>query len=102
MSACVRVERWCDEAQKWAPSLQCLRFHPRQADTLLELPCFADYDIVVTNYETVGVPYLKSLWSRQTFNLLILDEGHRIKNADTNLAHAVRRVHAECRIILTG
>lgn len=45
---------------------------------------------------------LQRLWSREHFNLCILDEGHKIKNHATNQSQAACRLHAECRIILTG
>lgn len=50
----------------------------------------------------ISAPQLQSLWSRQHFNLAVLDEGHRIKCATTLISQRVRRLHAECRIILTG
>jgi SWI/SNF-related matrix-associated actin-dependent regulator of chromatin subfamily A member 5 len=47
-------------------------------------------------------PAMTRTWSRQHFNLLILDEGHRIKGMETQISKAVRRIHAETRAILTG
>lgn len=61
-----------------------------------------EYDIIVTTYEMSSASNLQSLWSRQHFNLVVLDEGHRIKCSTTLISQAVRRLHAECRIILTG
>jgi len=45
---------------------------------------------------------LQRLWSREHFNLVILDEGHKIKNHQSLQAQAACKLHAECRIILTG
>lgn len=92
---------WGNEATKWAPSLKCLRFHSSQADTLAQ-QSFEDYDVVITTYEMVSTGHLSRLWSRQFFNLVVLDEGHRIKCAKTLISQAVRKLHSECRIILTG
>ena len=61
-----------------------------------------DFDIVITTYEMSLAQPLQNLWSRQHFNLVVLDEGHRIKCATTLISGAVRRLHAECRLILTG
>lgn len=33
---------------------------------------------------------------------MVVDEGHRLKNADCKLAIALRAVHAEGRLLLTG
>jgi len=95
---------WCDEIKKWAPSLKYHRFHTSCPDSLtIDELNLAQYDIVVTTYEMAkSPPLLSMLWRRQHFNLLVLDEGHRIKNRDTDVAQAVRKLHAETRIILTG
>ena len=92
---------WCDEIAKWAPSLTYLRFHNSCTEDLDDAK-LGDYDIVVTTYEMANAPHLKSLWSRQFFNLVVLDEGHKIKNSKTNISQAVRRIHGETRLILTG
>jgi SWI/SNF-related matrix-associated actin-dependent regulator of chromatin subfamily A member 5 len=47
-------------------------------------------------------PAMARTWARLHFNLLILDEGHRIKGRETQISKAVRRIHAETRCILTG
>lgn len=45
---------------------------------------------------------LRSLWTRMHFNLLILDEGHKIKDATNQISQAVRLIHCENKLILTG
>jgi SWI/SNF-related matrix-associated actin-dependent regulator of chromatin subfamily A member 5 len=92
---------WCDEIAKWAPSLRHLRFHSSNPEGM-QLTGMGQYDIVVTTYEMANNKALQSLWSRQWWNLLVLDEGHRIKSAETQISHAVRKIHAETRLILTG
>lgn len=92
---------WCSEVEKWAPSLKCLRFHNSNTESL-DTSQFNDYDIIITTYEMTRSPSLRILWARQCFNLLVLDEGHRIKNAEADVSQAVRRVHCETRVILTG
>ena len=89
------------EVKKWAPSLKWLQLHCSQADLLAHQSLW-EYDIVITTYEMCVTPHLARLWSREHFNLVILDEGHRIKCATTLVSQAVRRLHSECRIILTG
>ena len=98
---------WCNELQKWAPSLKILRFHSssteeREAQRQLLQQDAQSYDVVITTYEMAKNPHLKSLWSRQYFNYLVLDEGHKIKDATTLIAQAVRGIHRENALILTG
>jgi len=92
---------WSAEIAKWAPSLKFLRLHSSNPESL-DASNFAEYDMVVTTYEMIKAPALRTVWSRQQFNLLVLDEGHRIKGHETLIAAAVRKVHSENRVILTG
>lgn len=92
---------WCEQVEKWAPSLRYLRFHCSTSESLASENVMG-YDMVITTYEMCAATHLKNFWSRQPFNLLVLDEGHKIKCATTLVSQAVRRLHAECRIILTG
>lgn len=92
---------WGAEITKWAPSLKHLRLHS-SATELMDTSNLHEYDIVVTTYEMVASKNLSNVWRRQHFNLCILDEGHRIKNREALVSAAVRGVHCESRIILTG
>jgi SWI/SNF-related matrix-associated actin-dependent regulator of chromatin subfamily A member 5 len=98
---------WCHELERWAPSLKFLRFHSscpeeREAQKSAFVEKATEYDVVITTYEMAKSPGLRSLWQRQYFNLLILDEGHRIKDATNQISKAVRLIHCETRLILTG
>jgi SWI/SNF-related matrix-associated actin-dependent regulator of chromatin subfamily A member 5 len=98
---------WCNELKKWAPSLKILRFHSSSTEerdsqrNILQQDA-QSFDVVVTTYEMAKNPQLRSLWSRQYFNYLVLDEGHKIKDANTLIAQAVRGIHRENALILTG
>lgn len=82
--------------------MKYLRFHSSNPESLVSQNDVGSYDIIVTTYEMAKSPALQSMWSRQHFNLLVLDEGHKIKNNDCQISAAVRRIHSENRIILTG
>jgi SWI/SNF-related matrix-associated actin-dependent regulator of chromatin subfamily A member 5 len=101
------LSSWCNEIQKWAPSLKYFRLHASnpqeqhaQRQILSERAC--DYDIIVTTYEMAKVPVLHSLYARLHFNYLVLDEGHKIKGHTTEIAQSVRKIHSENRLLLTG
>lgn len=98
---------WCNELKRWAPSLKFLRLHSssveeREAQKLSFLEKATEYDVVITTYEMAKAQSLRSLWTRQYFNYLILDEGHRIKDATNQISQAVRLIHRENALILTG
>jgi len=92
---------WCNEITKWAPSLKYHRLHLSNTEKM-QPPDLMDFDMVITTYEMIKVPVLRHFWSRQQFNLLALDEGHRIKNIESQISHAVRSIHCENRVVLTG
>lgn len=65
---------WCNETEKWAPSLKYLRLHNSVAESI-DIPDLSEYDLVITTYEMAKMPTLASkLWARQYFNLMVLDE----------------------------
>ena len=58
-------------------------------------------DLVVTTYEafTAEQVFFKN---KKTWGLCVLDEGHRIKNSDSQASAAVQGIRARMRIILSG
>ena len=58
--------------------------------------------MVISTYEMCKAATLRHFWLRQQFNLLVLDEGHRIKGHENQTAQAVRRIKSEMRLLLTG
>lgn len=98
---------WCAELERWAPSLSVLRLHSscaeeRESQRVAFQKDPTKYDVVVTTYESTKAAGLRSLWSKQYFNYLVLDEGHRIKDANSQISQAVRLIHRENALILTG
>ena len=93
---------WCNEITKWAPGLSFLRFHSSNPGLESQSLDWMEYDMVVTTYEMCKAPQLRHLFSVQHWNLCVLDEGHRIKSAETQISQAVRKIHCEIRVILTG
>lgn len=60
------------------------------------------FDVIVTTYDMVKVPQMKNMLNRLYFRIVCLDEGHKIKSEETLVAQAVRRIHCENRLLLTG
>lgn len=59
------------------------------------------YDIIVTTYEV----FEKEVsWFRRAFvwRYVVLDEGHKIKNEQTQISQALQGLSAEYRLVLTG
>jgi SWI/SNF-related matrix-associated actin-dependent regulator of chromatin subfamily A member 5 len=100
------LDNWRAEIVQWAPTLKYMRLHingnsaESDAQLIQHLPDLSQYDIIVTTYEMCKK--MTNLWSRQHFHLLVLDEGHKIKNAHSQTSIAVRKIHCENRLLLTG
>lgn len=99
---------WCSEIKRWAPSFRVLRLHsPNPEEQEIQRKELAEhgadkYDVIVTTYEMVKVKKLMGTWARLYFRYLVLDEGHKIKGRNTEIAHCVRKIHSENRLLLTG
>jgi len=98
---------WCDEIDKWAPGLKYLRLHSSSSEErAVQKDRFTktgfEYDVVITTYEMAKNPVLSSLFARWHFNYLVLDEGHKIKEHTSQVSMAMRRIHRENSLILTG
>lgn len=59
-----------------------------------------NFDVVVTSFEGVrlGLTDLKKV----KWQYLIIDEAHKIKNEASQLSQVVRKLHTECKLLLTG
>jgi hypothetical protein len=55
------------------------------------------FDVAVTTYEMVTSAHFGAALSHTiTWRLLVLDEGHKIKNEETRVANAMRHVACGC------
>ncbi|GBE87288.1 ISWI chromatin-remodeling complex ATPase ISW2 [Sparassis crispa] len=95
---------WLAEAARWVPSLRALRFHGQQSErSRLKEGVRAGnikFDICVTTYESYVAE--DSWFKSRRWTYCVLDEGHKIKNADTQVAGKLQRIGAIYRLILTG
>ncbi|KAJ7940257.1 SNF2 family N-terminal domain-containing protein [Mycena leptocephala] len=90
------LETWNAEATRHCPSLKKLLY---RGSVLQQQVNFHQYDLVITNYETLTrTPALaKVTWKR-----VILDEAQRIRNPKTLVHQAACKLTAEARWALTA
>lgn len=88
---------WCDEAMRFAPTLNMHRLEGGDASGVEHLGA---YDVAVCSYAFV-THHVESLQHLQ-LSTLVLDEAQAVKNASTHRARAVRKLAADARIALTG
>ena len=92
------IYNWEMEARKFTPQLKV--FNYTGTTRIKDTKMFSRFDLVLTSYGIVrlDIDILKDFY----FNYVILDESQVIKNPDSNIAKAVRTLHARQRLILTG
>ncbi|KAF8884532.1 P-loop containing nucleoside triphosphate hydrolase protein [Infundibulicybe gibba] len=94
---------WQTEAARWLPSLRTVRFHgtANERERLKNsMRGSVDCDIMITTYD---VYVTEDAWFKShRWTYCVLDEGHKIKNAETNLAHKVQGLGSLYRLVLTG
>ena len=59
-------------------------------------------DVVVTTYEMAKSPNMQSAFSKLWWRYLVLDEGHIIKNEESQISIAARKFHFQNALLLTG
>ncbi|NXL11162.1 RA54B protein, partial [Mesembrinibis cayennensis] len=94
------VKNWKKEFQKWLGSERIKVFTVDQDHKVEEFIGSPLYSVLIISYEML----LRSLDQIQAieFNLLICDEGHRLKNSSIKTTIALTSLSCERRIILTG
>ena len=99
---------WMREFRRWCPSLRVIRLHSndkkeREKMKRRMLDEMHTYDVVLTTYEYLLAKDLKYATSSAIYwKLLVLDEGHRVKCPTSQISQAVKRMRAECTLLLTG
>ena len=102
------LSTWCAELKRWCGKMRVVKLHssdPAERERLKAnvLEQVGLYDVVVTTYEMAKSPAMRScLVQKIHWRLLVLDEGHVIKNADTDISQTVRRMHFVNCVLLTG
>jgi superfamily II DNA or RNA helicase len=97
------LRQWQDEFRKWAPELKVVPVNapPECRAALWRRPAH----VHLVSYETLRGDVLDLQDSpalRETWDAIVLDEASRIKNRETGVALAVKRIPAPRRWALTG
>ncbi|KAI9328766.1 SNF2 family N-terminal domain-containing protein [Zopfochytrium polystomum] len=97
------LHNWMTEIKRWVPDFRPFLFHgdkdSRPAlvkDTLLP----GDFEICVTSYEMCLLE--RSNLKKVSWDIVVVDEAHRIKNEKSSLSQVVREFQCRNRLLLTG
>ncbi|UKZ82550.1 hypothetical protein TrVFT333_010339 [Trichoderma virens FT-333] len=105
------LSNWIDEFHKWVPSIPIEMYHGNKAQReeifhkkimthLKSGRPTAKFPVVCTSYEMVINDHHNL--SRIKWEFIIIDEGHRMKNADAKLFQQLRQFSSATRLLITG
>jgi len=101
------LSSWMDECGRWCPQLKVMRYHgtPDQRKLLREQLSNtqsnpAHTPILITSYEIAMND--QSHLKRYNWKLMVVDEGHRLKNTQSKLLTTLKSFPTENRLLLTG
>ncbi len=88
------LHNWRAEAERFRPGLRCATYHgpDRQLDRRA--------DLTLTTWAILRLDV--DLLAAESWGTVVFDEAQAIKNPDSQVAGAARRIHADFRVALTG
>lgn len=97
------LTNWNIEFDKWCPALKKISFKgtPAERRSMHQDIRLGNFNVVLTTFEYIIRD--KALLSRIRWIHMIIDEGHRMKNASSKLSETLTQFyHSDYRLILTG
>ncbi|GAA5856967.1 hypothetical protein JCM8547_008488 [Rhodosporidiobolus lusitaniae] len=97
------MPNWISEFERWAPSVKVVSYKgtPAQRKTAQGEIRRGDFQVLLTTYEYIIKD--RPLLSKTKWLHMIIDEGHRMKNAQSKLSQTLTQYyHSRYRLILTG
>lgn len=99
------LENWLREFSKFCPDLVVQAYYGSQAEReelryeLRE----AEYDVMVTTYNlAAGSSNDTKFLKHQNFDIVVYDEGHMLKNSNSERYNKLMKLNAKFRLLLTG
>uniref|UniRef100_A0A1B0GII3 DNA repair and recombination protein RAD54-like n=1 Tax=Lutzomyia longipalpis TaxID=7200 RepID=A0A1B0GII3_LUTLO len=94
------IENWNREIEKWLSEERIFAFVVDGKHKVKDFSVSTCMPFIILSYEMVSTQ-LQHLQG-QTFDVIVCDEGHRLKNSDTRTVQLLRQMDCRRRIILTG
>ena len=97
---------WKAEFARWAPQIPVVLYHGDKPTRASLRPSFttgtvdASYPVVLTNYEIAMND--SSVFKKLHWKMLVVDEGHRLKNLESRLLSKLKSFPSENRLLLSG
>ncbi|KAI0132689.1 SNF2 family N-terminal domain-containing protein [Xylariales sp. AK1849] len=105
------LSNWQDEFQKWTPSIPFVLYHgkPEERQSIFKNQIMKQYQkgsptakfpVVCTSYEMILRDH--AALSKVDWAFIVVDEGHRMKNADAKLFRELQQFKSATRLLITG
>ncbi|KAI9152135.1 Lymphoid-specific helicase [Paramyrothecium foliicola] len=105
------LSNWMEEFEKWTPSIPVTMYHGTkpERDQIFRTKMMRNltkgrpndkFPVVCTSYEMVLRD--QANLSKINWEFIIIDEGHRMKNADAKLFQQLRQFTSATRLLITG
>ena len=97
------LDNWVREFEHWVPGFRVITLRGNKEerhDVIQQRLLPQDFDVLVTTYEMCLRE--KSALRRLSWEYIVIDEAHRIKNVDSMLSQIVRAFTSRSRLLITG
>ena len=97
------LQNWSREFAKWTPDFKILSLagsKDERAEIIANRLIPQDFEACITTYEMCLIE--KSVLKKFSFEYIVIDEAHRIKNVDSILSQIVRTFTSRGRLLITG
>ncbi|ORY25274.1 putative chromatin remodelling complex ATPase chain [Naematelia encephala] len=97
------LDNWNREVNKWVPGFRTVVLQGTKEDRAVLITdkiLTQDFDILITSYEMCLRE--KSTLKKFSWEYIIIDEAHRIKNVDSLLSQIIRTFVSRGRLLITG
>ncbi|KAJ2960659.1 hypothetical protein NQZ79_g4020 [Umbelopsis isabellina] len=97
------LHNWEKEFAKWVPDFKAFVLHGSKEarnETIKNRLLPMDFEVCITSYEMCLME--KSHFKKISWQYIIIDEAHRIKNENSMLSQIVRAFNSKNRLLITG
>ena len=97
------LQNWARKFKQWTPDVNIVILtdtKEERTEIIANQLISQDFEVCITSYEICLIE--KSAFKKFSFEYIVIDEAHRIKNVDSILSQIVRSFISRGRLLITG